>query len=130
MERDIFQSLCPQRLEIISLALLESIALIMKHKGDEVVPGLSAGIAGFVNEDGKILHGPHVPHTKNAGGKPPAVGGPPCVEDHLLYTTRQVVCSIIAKYEHMFSIIETNMCSTYAHSPARGDPISHSVQSA
>lgn len=46
-------------------------------------------------------------------GKTPAVGGPPCGEDHLIYTTRRLDHSILAKYEHMFSIIDTNICSPY-----------------
>lgn len=46
-------------------------------------------------------------------GKTPAVGGPPCGEDHLIYTTRRPDHSILSKYEHMFPIINTNICSPY-----------------
>lgn len=113
MEGNVPQPLCPQRLEIIGFIPLEPITLIMKYKGDEIVLGLGAGVAGFINEYGKILHSPHAPYNKNAGGKPPAVGGPPCGEDHLIYTTCRFVHSIISNFEHMFSIIETNTRSTY-----------------
>lgn len=113
MKGDIPKSLSIQSFEVIRFVSSEPLALFMEHENYEVVLGFGARIAGFVYEYGKILHSPHASNNKNAGGKPPAVGGPPCGEDHLLYTTRRVGYSIIAKYEHMFSIVHTNTCSTY-----------------
>ena len=55
----------------------------------------------------------HVLYTKESRGDPPALDESPCVETHLIYTTRRFGYSIIAKYEHMFSIVDTNTCSTY-----------------
>lgn len=51
--------------------------------------------------------------TKSSGGNPPAVGGPPCVEDHLIYATPQPDYPIIANNEHMFSILDKNTCFPY-----------------
>lgn len=50
---------------------------------------------------------------KNAGGNPPALGGPPIRRIQLLYTTNRNVYSILPNVEHMFYIIDTNMCSPY-----------------
>ena len=50
---------------------------------------------------------------KNAGGNPPALGGPPIRRIQLLYTTNWNVYSILPKAEHMFYTIDTNMCSPY-----------------
>lgn len=113
MQGDVLQPFSFQSLEIVLLIPAKSITLLMKYKNYEVILGFRTGIAGFVNEYGEILHSPHAPNNKNAGGKPPAVGGPPCGEDHLIYTTRRLDHSILAKYEHMFSIIDTNICSPY-----------------
>lgn len=113
VQGDVLQPFSFQSLEIVLLIPAKSITLLMKYKNYEVILGFRAGIAGFVDEYGEILHGPHAPNNKNAGGKPPAVGDPPCGEDHLIYTTRQFEHSILAKYEHMFSIIDTNTCSPY-----------------
>lgn len=113
MERNIPKPLSIQSFKIVRFVSSKSFALFMEYENYEVVLGFSAGIAGFINEYGKIPHSPHAPNNKNAGGKPPAVGGPPCGEDHLLYTTRRVGNSIIPKYEHMFSIIDTNTCSSH-----------------
>ena len=113
VQGDVLQPFSFQSLEIVLLIPAKSITLLMKYKNYEVILGFRTGIAGFVNEYGEILHSPHAPNNKNAGGKPPAVGGPPCGEDHLIYTTRRLDHSILAKYEHMFSIIDTNICSPY-----------------
>lgn len=113
MKGDIPKSLSIQSFEVIRFVSSEPLALFMEHENYEVVLGFGARIARFVYEYGKILHSPHASNNKNAGGKPPAVGGPPCGEDRLLYTTRRFGYSIIAKYEHMFSIVDTNTCSTY-----------------
>lgn len=113
VEGDVPQPFSFQSLEIIRLISSKLIALLVEHNGYEVVLGFRTGIAGLVDKYGEILHGPHAPNIKNAGGKPPAVGGPPCGEDHLLYTTRRVDYSILTKYEHMFSIIETNIRSPH-----------------
>lgn len=50
---------------------------------------------------------------KNAGGNPPALGGPPIRRIQLLYTANRNVYSILPKVEHMFYIIDTNICSPY-----------------
>lgn len=113
MERNITKPLSIQGISIVRLISSKSFALFMEYENYEVVLGFGTRIAGFINEYGKIPHSPHAPNNKNAGGKPPAVGGPPCGEDHLLYTTRRFGNSIIPKYEHMFSIIDTNTCSPH-----------------
>lgn len=113
MERDIPKPHSIQSITIVRFVSSKSFVLFMEYEDYKVVLGFGAGIAGFINEYGKIPHSPHAPNNKNAGGKPPAVGGPPCGEDHLLYTTRRFGNSIIPKYEHMFSIIDTNTCSPY-----------------
>lgn len=113
MERNIPKPFSIQSITIVRFVSSKSFVLLMKYKNYEVILGFRTGIAGFVNEYGEILHSPHAPNNKNAGGKPPAVGGPPCGEDHLIYTTRRFDHSILAKYEHMFSIIDTNICSPY-----------------
>lgn len=113
MERDIPKPLPIQGIAIVRLISSKSLALFMEYENYEVVLGFGTGIAGLINEYGKIPHSPHAPNNKNAGGKPPAVGGPPCGEDHLRYTTRRFGNSIIPKYEHMFSIIDTNTCSSH-----------------
>lgn len=93
-----------QGFEVVGFVSGEPFALFVEHENYEVVLGFGTRITGFVNEYREILHSPHAPNNKNAGGKPPAAGGPPCGEDRLLYTTRRLDYSIIAKYEHMFSI--------------------------
>lgn len=113
MERDIPKPFSIQSITIVRFVSNKSFVLFMEYENYKVVLGFGAGIAGFINEYGKIPHIPHAPNNKNAGGKPPAVGGPPCGEDHLLYITRRLGNSIIPKYEHMFSIIDTNTCSPY-----------------
>lgn len=113
MERNIPKPFSIQSITIVRFVSSKSFVLFMEYEDYKVVLGFGAGIAGFINEYGKIPHGPHAPNNKNAGGKPPAVGGPPCGEDRLLYTTRRFGNSIIPKYEHMFSIIDTNTCSPY-----------------
>lgn len=113
MERDIPEPLSFQSAKIVRFVSSKSFVLLMEYEDYEVVLGFSARVAGFINEYGKVPHGPHAPSNKNAGGKPPAVGGPPCGEDHLRYTTRRFGHSIIARYEHMFFNIETNTCSPY-----------------
>lgn len=113
MERDIPEPLSFQSAKIVRFVSSKSFVLFMEYEDYEVVLGFSAGVAGFINEYGKVPHSPHAPSNKNAGGKPPAVGGPPCGEDHLRYTTRRFGHSIIARYEHMFFNIKTNICSPY-----------------
>ena len=46
-------------------------------------------------------------------GNPRRRDSPPCVERCSIYTTRRFGNSIIPKYEHMFSIIDTNTCSIH-----------------
>ncbi len=50
---------------------------------------------------------------KKAGENVPGTWRPLRKENHLFYTTRRSDYSIIAKYEHMFSMIDTNIRSTY-----------------
>lgn len=113
MERDIPKPHSIQSIKIVRFVSSKSFVLFMEYEDYKVVLGFGAGIAGFINEYGKIPHSPHAPNNKNAGGKPPAVGGPPCGEDHLRYTTRRFGNSITPKYEHMFFIIDTNTCSPH-----------------
>ncbi len=43
----------------------------MENEGDEVVFGVLASVVtGFINENGKLLHGAASPKTRNAGGSP------------------------------------------------------------
>lgn len=87
--------------------------LVVKHKSNQIIVGARTDITGLINEDRKLPH-EAIPHLiKMPRDTPRRRDSPPCVERCFIYTTRPFDNSIIAKREHMFSIIETNMCSTY-----------------
>lgn len=91
--------------------------LLMKHKPHEIEIGNNSNVSRLVYENRQLFHIP-LPAVacrdiKNAGGNPPALGGPPIRRIHLLYTTNRNVYSILPKVEHMFYTIDTNMCSPY-----------------
>lgn len=88
------------------------IRLIVKNKGQDVVLGVRAEIAGLINKNGKLAHLGCL-QKQESRGDPPALDGSPCVETHLLYTTRRFGYSIVSNSEHMFFIIDTNTRSPY-----------------
>ncbi len=67
--------------------------LLMEHECNEVVERFFADVAGFVHEYRKLFIHCGLLKNKNAGGNPPALGGRPFREDHLIYTTTQGVLS-------------------------------------
>lgn len=91
--------------------------LLMKHKPHEIEIGDDSNVSRLVYENRQLFHIP-LPAVasrdiKNAGGNPPALGGPPIRRIQLLYTTNRNVYSILPKVEHMFYTIDTNICSPY-----------------
>lgn len=82
--------------------LTDILGLIMQNDCDQVVRRRLAGIAGFVNKDGQLLHCCDLLVNKNAGGNPPALGGRPLREDHLFYTTGNALSSRCDYSKHMF----------------------------
>lgn len=71
VQRDIWKVAVPENLLVLSNLLLNGYGLLMKNEGDEVMPGVLASVVtGFVNENGKLLHGAASPKTRNAGGIP------------------------------------------------------------
>lgn len=91
--------------------------LLMKHKPHEIEIGDNSNVSRLVYENRQLFHIP-LPAAacrdiKNAGGNPPALGGPPIRRIHLLYTTNQNVYSILSKVEHMLYTIDSNICSPY-----------------
>lgn len=89
------------------------VSLIVKNKRYEVVVRAGSDIAGLINENRKLPHEAISCLTKMPGETPRRRDSPPCVERCSIYTTRRLDHSILAKYEHMFSIIDTNICSPY-----------------
>ncbi len=87
--------------------------LVVKNKSDQIVVGAGSNITGLINEDRKLPHVAIPRLIKMPGDTPRRRDSPPCVERCSIYTTRRFVYSIIPKYEHMFSTLRTNMCSTY-----------------
>ena len=91
--------------------------LLMEHEAYEIEIGNNPNVSRFVNENRQLLHST-LPSAadrdiKNAGGNPPALGGPPIRRIQILYTTNRNVYSIVPKVEHMFYTIDTNICSPY-----------------
>lgn len=112
VERLVLQSTFAKQPLIASDFLRDVICLIVKHERRYVVLGVPAQIAGLIYEDGKLTHRESLQKQESRGDSP-ALDGSPCMETHLRYTTRRFGNSIIPKSEHMFSIIDTNICSTY-----------------
>ena len=110
VERLVLKSTFEKQPLIASDFLRDVIRLVVKHERQDVVLGVPAQIAGLIYEDGKLTHGESL-QKQESRGDPPALDGSPCMETHHFYTTRRFGNSIIPKYEHMFSIIDTNICS-------------------
>lgn len=71
VQRDIWKVAIPKNLLVPSNILLDGYGLPMENEGDEVVFGVLASVVtGFINENGKLLHGAVSPKTRNAGGIP------------------------------------------------------------
>ena len=71
VQRDIWKVAIPENLLVPSNLLLDGYGLPMENEGDEVVFGVLASVVtGFINENGKLLHGAASPKTRNAGGIP------------------------------------------------------------
>lgn len=71
VQRDIWKVAIPKNLLVPSNILLDGYGLPMENEGDEVMFGILASVVtGFVNENGKLLHGAASPKTRNAGGIP------------------------------------------------------------
>lgn len=104
MQQDVIQPLSAQRVEVAPLKLLSSIPLVMKNQGDQVILRLSSRVAGLIDEDREFTHCKRTPDTKNAGGKPPAGGSPPSLEDHFFIPQPVVVIPVYQK---------ANICSTH-----------------
>lgn len=103
----------PEHSVVPGYGLIELKALIMKDQNDYVVLGDTAGISRLVDKNGKIPHRRSPLKAKTPGGNPPALGGPSIRGIHPFYTTKRNVDSILPKVEHMFYIIDTNICSPY-----------------
>lgn len=103
----------PEHSVVPGYGLIELKALIMKDQNDYVVLGNTAGISRLVDKNGKIPHRRSPLKAKTPGGNPPALGGPSIRGIRPFYTTNRNVDSILPKVEHMFYIIDTNICSPY-----------------
>lgn len=103
----------PEHSVVPGYGLIELKALIMKDQNDYVVLGDTAGISRLVDKNGKIPHRRSPLKAKTPGGNPPALGGPSIRGIHPFYTTKRNVDSILPNVEHMFYIIDTNICSPY-----------------
>ena len=112
MERLVLQSAFAKQALITGYIPRYVNRLFVKHERQDVVLGVPAQIAGLIYKNGKLTHRKS-PRGQESRGDPPALDGSPCVETYLIYITRRFDYSIIAKYEHMFSIVDTNTCSTY-----------------
>lgn len=110
---NVLQSLVAQRELKKPNGVFDGFILGMQHQGNEVAVGRLSNVTGLVYENGELPHRSTSFNTKNAGGHPPALGGRPFREDQPLYTTAGCGYSSLPKYKHMFSIVETNICSTY-----------------
>lgn len=111
MERDIRHISSYQTLLIKADRFSDARILVVEYQSKQVI-GLSQVIAaGFIDKNTQLCHINH--SKKKAGENVPGTWRPLRKENHLLYTTRRFDYSIIAKYEHMFSMIDTNIRSTY-----------------
>lgn len=113
VQGDILEALSAQGSFVTLLISLKGVVLLVEDKTDEIVLGFGPWVAGLVDKNGKLPHGTASFDTKNAEGKPPAFGSPPCEEDHLSYTTSRSAESIVCEPEHKFVTIDANICSTY-----------------
>lgn len=113
MKGDLILTEFPEHSVVPGYGLIELKALIMKDQNDYVVLGNTAGISRLVDKNGKIPHRRSPLKAKTPGGNPPALGGPSIRGIHPFYTTNRNVGSILPKVEHMFYIIDTNLCSPY-----------------
>lgn len=110
MERDIRHISSYQTLLIKADRFSDARILVVEYQSKQVI-GLSQVIAaGFIDKNTQLCHINH--SKKKAGENVPGTWRPLRKENHLLYTTRRSDYSIIAKYEHMFSMIDTNIRST------------------
>ena len=113
MERLVLQSAFEKHAFIANYFLKDIDCLVVKYKSDQIVVGTGSDITGLINEDRKLPHVAIHRLIKMPGDTPRRRDSPPCVERCSIYTTRRFVYSIIPKYEHMFSILSTNIRSTY-----------------
>lgn len=103
MQWDIWKVAIPENLLVQNNLLLDRYGLLMKNEGDEVMFGVLASVvAGFVNENGKLLHGAASPKTRNAGGIPrPLTAFRKGTQN--FYTTGRGVLSRCNHSKHMFA---------------------------
>ena len=113
VQGNVLEALSAQGCFVAFLMSLKHVVLFMEDEADEIVLGFGPWVAGLINKYGKLPHEAASFDTKNAEGKPPAFGSPPCKEDHLSYTTSRSAESIVCEPEHKFVTIEANTCSTY-----------------
>ena len=113
VQGNVLEALSAQGCFVAFFMSFKRIVLFMEDEADEIVLGFGPWVAGLIDKYGKLPHGTASFDTKNAEGKPPAFGSPPCEEDHLSYTTSRSAESIVGESEHKFVTIEANTCSTY-----------------
>ena len=111
MERDIRHISSYQTLLIKADRFSDARILVVEYQSKQVIGFSQVIAAGFIDKDTQLCHTNH--SKKKAGENVPGTWRPLRKENHLLYTTRRFDYSIIAKYEHMFSMIDTNIRSTY-----------------
>lgn len=110
MERDVRHISSYQTLLIKADRFSDARILVVEYQSKQVI-GLSQVIAaGFIDKKTQLCHINH--SKKKAGENVPGTWRPLRKENHLLYATRRSDYSIIAKYEHMFSMIDTSIRST------------------
>lgn len=98
--------------------LAKTIGLIVEHERYDVVSRIFSEVTGFIDEYRKLAHRSFLPRIQECRGDPPALDSPPWVESRLFYTMNRSDDSIISKHEHMFTIHDANMCSTWDVQPA------------
>jgi hypothetical protein len=102
MERDVRHISSYQTLLIKADRFSDARILVVEYQSKQVI-GLSQVIAaGFIDKDTQLCHINH--SKKKAGENVPGTWRPLRKENHFFYTTRRLDYSIIAKYEHVFSI--------------------------
>lgn len=110
MERDVRHISSYQTLLIKADRFSGARILVVEYQSKQVI-GLSQVIAaGFIDKNTQLCHINH--SKKKAGENVPGTWRPLRKENHLRYTTRRFDYSIVTKYEHMFSMIGTNIRST------------------
>ena len=110
MERDVRHISSYQTLLIKADRFSDARILVVEYQSKQVIKLSQVIAAGFIDKDTQLCHTNH--SKKKAGENVPGTWRPLRKENHLLYTTRRFGYSIIAKYDHMFSIVDTNTRST------------------